>query len=203
MVTHPVVCYRYDDAGYLREVFSPLNGETEGSSPSCSSTPLQATGYSYSSTAFTDRYGVTVHQLAAVTNYGTVSTSLTALSTTSYAYNGSGKLTSTTVGIPNSSSAGPNDNATSATSATTDVDYWVPLVESGLPTMTSTSSFAQNVDVPSYGVAIMPPNPTTGTPSSSVDDTATIYYLDALGRQVDVATYGDAGTSVAPNQSPF
>ncbi len=80
------------------------------------------------------------------------------------------------------------------------LEYGTPLSGSGLPTMTS-GEVAQwgQTDDPVEATAILPPDADQGWPATS-DKRATIYYLDAHGRTVNVsnpsnATYGSVATT--------
>lgn len=66
------------------------------------------------------------------------------------------------------------------------LEYGVPVNGTGLPEMKKTSSWLQT-DAPVNATAIFPPDESQGWPASDYKR-ATLYYLDALGRNVNVAT---------------
>ncbi len=81
--------------------------------------------------------------------------------------------------------------------AQTTIAYGVPLSGSGLPDMSPSSvgEWGQK-DLPADATAIFPPDQVPASPPSSYSR-ASIYYLDAEGQQVNVATPAGAGTSAA------
>ncbi len=85
----------------------------------------------------------------------------------------------------------------SPTTAQTTIAYGVPLSGSGAPYAMSGTDVAKwgQKDVPQDATAIFPPDevPTKTPPSSYAR--ATVYYLDAEGQNVNVATPSGAGTS--------
>lgn len=179
MVTMAVRCYLYDAGGYLREVWDPRVGLNEGATPSCSSTPLLATFYSYTASA-PNAASPTTYPLASVTVPGS--------NAWSFAYDSAGRLTgvSTTLDVTDSNGS---------TTATTTVVYAVPVAgggSTGLPDLSSPSKWSQTVDVPVSGVAVFAPDYVPGgAPGSSDWPHASITYLDGYGRQVDQASYGN------------
>ena len=85
----------------------------------------------------------------------------------------------------------------SPTTAQTTISYGVPLSGSGAPYEMSGTDVAKwgQKDVPQDATAIFPPDevPTKSPPSSYAR--ATVYYMDAEGQNVNVATPSGAGTS--------
>lgn len=80
--------------------------------------------------------------------------------------------------------------------AQTTIAYEVPISGSGAPYDMSSPTVAQwgQQDLPADATAIFPPDQVPGSPPSSYSR-ATVYYLDAEGQQVNVATPSGAGTS--------
>ena len=179
MVTMPARCYLYDAGGYLREVWDPRVGLNDGAVPSCASTPVLATQYSYTASA-PNAASPTTFPLATVTAPGT--------NAWSFSYDSAGRVTGVSTTLDATDSTG-------STTATTTVVYGVPVAgggSTGLPDLSSPSNWSQTVDVPVSGVAIFAPDYVPGaSPGASDWPHASITYLDGYGRQVDQASYGN------------
>jgi len=192
LVTLPVQCYLYDAGGYLRETWDPRVGVADGTTPTCSSSPVLPTLYSYSATApdssLPNNYPMTTLTPSSTPNVGANFYGWT------FAYDSSDRLASATQNLDSSDSSG-------STSATTTIDYGVPIAgdgatpgngAAGLPVLNDPSAWNQTVDVPVTGVAIFPPDHVpSATPTASDFTHAAISYLDGYGRLVDTASYGD------------
>jgi RHS repeat-associated protein len=179
----PVADYGYDTAGRLTSEYDPRLA-----------TPL-VTSYAYDETSGDANYGrITQVTPAQSAGSGALAPWTATYDTTSGDAN-YGKLLSV---------SRTHNSANGGTTATTTVDYSVPLTTAaGGPVNMDTATVAGwgESDPPASAVATFPPTHVPSSPPTSSDwQYATVQYYDAAGREVNTASYTGGAWAVATTQ---